>query len=249
LEILYLIPGAGMPGDEIERRTEVANSIASSGTNVSVIEVGEGPISIESSIEEHMAIGPMLRKMREIHSDYDALIIGCAGDPGLRPARELVDIPVIGPAESAYHFACMVSDRFSVLSTLQAGVESDGDLRASLRELGLEQHFVSVEFVGMSVVDLWGAKKDVLTNELLDAAIRAKNKGAGSIVLGCMSMAFLLVDEIFKNDEIRIINPLKTAIKTAEMFVDLKAKHSRLTYPAADLEKLDQTIFKNERDV
>lgn len=246
MEILYLIPGAGMPSEEIERRTKVVNSIARPSTNVSVVEVGVGPLSIESSIEEHMAIGPMLRKMREIHSDYDALIIGCAGDPGLRPARELLDIPVIGPAESAYHFACMVSDRFSVLSTLQAGVESDGDLRAHLREMGLESHFVSVEFVGLSVVDLWGAKKDVLTEELEVAITRAKTKGAGSIVLGCMSMAFLLVDEVFESDEIRIINPLKTAIKTAEMFVDLKAKHSRLTYPAADVEKLDRTVFKNE---
>lgn len=246
LEIVYLIPGAGMPSDEIERRAKVANSIANSDTNISVVEVGEGPLSIESSIEEHMAIGPMLRKMRDIHSDYDALIIGCAGDPGLRPSRELLDIPVIGPAESAYHFACMISDRFSVLSTLQAGVESDGDLRSHLREMGLESHFVSVEFVGLSVVELWGAKNDVLTKELETAMARAKAKGAGSIVLGCMSMAFLLVDEVFESDEIRIVNPLKTAIKTAEMFVDLKAKHSRLTYPGADVEKLDQTIFKNE---
>ena len=69
------------------------------------------------------------------------------------------------------------------------------------------------------------------------------------MVLGCMSMAFLLVDEIFDSPEIKIINPLKTAIKTAEMFVALKARHSRMTYPAADLEKLDRTIFKNDEDV
>ncbi|MBN2227947.1 MAG: Asp/Glu racemase, partial [Candidatus Thorarchaeota archaeon] len=123
MELLYLIPGDGMPEDEIKRRKEVINSLAQAGTHVTVEEVGEGPLSIESAIEEYMSIGPMLKRLYHLRKEkkYDAIIIGCAGDPGLRAARELMDVPIIGPAEASYHYACMIADRFSVISPMQAG--------------------------------------------------------------------------------------------------------------------------------
>ena len=247
MNLLYLLPGAGMPVEEIDRRTEIANSIAKAEHNVSVMEVGIGPLSIESSIEEHMAIGPMLEKLLEIRSSdsYDAVIIGCAGDPGLKPARELLNIPVIGPAESSYHFACMISDRFSILTILHAGVASEDGVRSRIREMGLESRLASVEFVQLSVADMWGKNTDIMIEQLNNSVRNAKEKGAGCVVLGCMSMAFLLVDDLVANTtELPIVNPLKTAIKTAEMFVELKVQHSRVTYPAADFNKLMSTVFK-----
>jgi allantoin racemase len=244
MNLLYLLPGAGMPIEEIERRRKVANSIANTGTNVSVMEVGIGPLSIESSIEEYMAIGPMLEKLLEIRNEnsYDAVIIGCAGDPGLRPARELLNIPVIGPAESSYHFACMISDRFSILTILHAGVASEDGSRIRIREMGLESRLASVEFVQLSVADMWGKNTEIMIEQMNESVKKAKVKGAGCIVLGCMSMAFLLVDDLVT--ELTIVNPLKTAIKTAEMFVELGVQHSRVTYPAADFDKLITTVFK-----
>ena len=248
MDLLYLMPGMGMPSDEIERRTKVANSIADSSTNVTVMEVGEGPLSIESAIEEYMGIGPMLIKLLEFREEekYDAIIIGCAGDPGLRPARELLDIPVIGPAESSYHFACMISDRFSILSTMRADVASEDGIRQRVRQMGLESRLASVEFIQSSVVDLWGDDREGPIGELTKAIEQAKQKGAGSAVFGCMSMAFLLVDEILEDVGIPVVNPLKTAIKTAEVFVKLGAKHSRVTYPAADFDKLMKTVFSEQ---
>ncbi len=246
MELLYLMPGAGMPEEEVKRRTEIANSIARTGTNVTVMEVGEGPLSIESTIEEHMAIGPMLRKLLEIRKEkkYDAIIIGCAGDPGLRSARELLDIPVIGPAESSYHLACLISDRFSILSPLQAGTASSDQTRSHLREMGLEARMASVEFVHIPIAEMWGQNKDVVTEQMGKSIELAKKKGAGCVVLGCMSIAFLLVDDIVEQTVgLPIVNPLKTAIKMAELFVDLGVKHSRVTYPAADFEKLYKTVF------
>lgn len=246
MELVYLLPGAGMPEEELIRRSKIANSIAKVGTKVSVMEVGEGPLSIESSIEEHMAIGPMLKRLLEFRKEgkYDAVIIGCAGDPGLAPARELLDIPVIGPAESSYLFTCMLSDRFSILSILHAGVASEDGIRSRLREMGLEARLASVEFVSVSVTDMWGKNRDLVTTQMSKGVELAKQKGAGAIILGCMSMAFLLLDEmVTQNVDIPIVNPLKTAIKTAEMFVELGAKHSRVTYPAADFEKLNKTVF------
>ncbi len=234
-----------MPEDEIERRTEITNRISRNDFNITVEEVGEGPLSIESSIEEFMSVGPMLHRLRELRNNhhYDAIIIGCAGDPGLRPARELMDIPIIGPAESSYFFACMVADRFSILLTPQAGMESDSTIRAYVRTLGLESRLAEVSFINSSVTDMWSADYHSILVMVESKLDEAQTIGAGCMVLGCMSMAFHLIDDIVRKEFIPIVNPLKTAIKTAEAFVDSKMIQSRLTYPPADLQKLDKTLF------
>ncbi|MFX1331353.1 MAG: aspartate/glutamate racemase family protein [Promethearchaeota archaeon] len=246
MELLYLIPGDGMPEDELKRRAETGNTIIRPGSTFHTEEVGEGPLSIESSIEEYMSIGPMLKRLIQIRNEnkYDAIIIGCAGDPGLAAAREMMDMPIIGPAESSYHLACMIADRFSVLAPLQAGVESEAGVRVRIREMGLESRFASVEFVEMPIAQMWGSGGDGLVEEMSAGVEKASSKGAGCLVLGCMSMAFKMADEVIQKPAIPIVNPLKAAIKTAEMFVDLKLRHSRLTYPAADFDKLMDTVFK-----
>jgi allantoin racemase len=246
LEILYLIPGDGMPEEEIRRREDITDSLVRPGTTVTVEEVGEGPLSIESAIEEYMSIGPMLKRLYQLREAkrYDAIIIGCAGDPGLRAARELMDIPIIGPAEASYLFACMIADRFSVISPMQAGVSSADDLVSRTREMGLVNRLASVEFVEMPITEMWGDDSSLVIKQATKAIEKAKEKGAGCVVLGCMSMAFRTVNTSWDNVGIPVVNPLKVAIKTAEIFVDLGAQHSRITYPAADFEKLVRTVFK-----
>jgi allantoin racemase len=246
VELLYLIPGAGMPDDEIKRREDVTNFLARPGTKVTVEEVGEGPISIESEIEAHMSIGPMLEWLYKRRQDnkFDAIIIGCAGDPGLNPIRELMDVPVIGPAESAYHVACMVADRFSVISPRQAGGhEVADDLIARTREMGLNSRLASIEFVEIPVVEMWSDDPSPVIKEAKKAIESAKKKGAGAVVLGCMSMAFRTAKTTW-DVGIPIINPLSAAIKIAESFVDMGILQSRVTYPAADFDKLVGTVFK-----
>ena len=247
MKILYLLPGKGMSDSEIDRRTNITNSISRKGTEISVMEVGEGPLSIESAIEEYMAIGPMLTKLVEIREKrkFDTVIIGCAGDPGLVPARELLDIPVIGPAESSFHLACMISDQFSILTVLSAGVESQDSSRILVREKGLESRLASIEFIHLPITDMWGKEKEKALEQMINGVLKAKQKGAGCVVLGCMSMAFLMLDDVIEEKTgIPIVNPLKASIKTAETFVDLGLKHSRITYPEADFAKLNATVFK-----
>jgi len=246
LELLYLIPGDGMPDDEIKRREEITKSLARPGTKVTVEEVGKGPLSIESEIEAYMSIGPVLEWLFELRKNnrYDAIIIGCAGDPGLGAARELMDVPIIGPAEAAYHIACMVADRFSVISPTQAGgVKAADDLVARTREMGINSRLASVEFVEMPVVEMWGDDATAIIKQATKAINKAKENGAGAVVLGCMSMAFRTAKTKWEVG-IPVINPLSAAIKVAESFVDMGILQSRVTYPAADFKKLVGTVFK-----
>ena len=72
---------------------------------------------------------------------------------------------------------------------------------------------------------------------------KAKESGAGAVVLGCMSMAFRTAKTNW-DVGIPVINPLSAAIKVAESFVDMGISQSRVTYPAADFKKLVGTVFK-----
>src|SRR6056297_974379 len=101
MKILYLVPGPMSKGPmgsaELDRRKGVLQSIAFEGTQVEIQDVPDGPASIESAYDELMAVPATLRGIVEAERDgFDAVIIGCFGDPGLEAARELVNIPVIG---------------------------------------------------------------------------------------------------------------------------------------------------------
>jgi allantoin racemase len=47
---------------------------------------------------------------------YDALALGCFYDPGLRAARSLVDIPVVGLSETCMLVACSLGSRFGLIA-------------------------------------------------------------------------------------------------------------------------------------
>lgn len=55
------------------------------------------------------------RAMEAEQSGYDAYIVGTAPDPGLRDAKSMVDIPVVGYSEVSQHVACMLGTRFSYI--------------------------------------------------------------------------------------------------------------------------------------
>ena len=53
---------------------------------------------------------------RAVREGYDAFLIGNIADPGLREAREIANIPVLGLCESAMHVACMMGANFSFVT-------------------------------------------------------------------------------------------------------------------------------------
>jgi allantoin racemase len=61
-----------------------------------------------------MAIFDEVRRLEE--RGYDAVVVGCCYDPGVRVARELVDIPVVGPLEAAMNHASYFGHSFTVVT-------------------------------------------------------------------------------------------------------------------------------------
>ncbi|MEM3404615.1 MAG: AroM family protein [Nitrososphaeria archaeon] len=241
-KILYLVPGI-MEKREQSRREKIANTWASNGVSVEVKAVDEGPISIESSVEEDIAAGSVLRTIIRLQKGYDAIVLGCAGDPGLRAAKELAKIPVIGPAESTIAFSFLIGDRFGMVVPLDRDVPT---MRALTVKYGFHNKLASVQAVNVPVLEL-GKDVELIKKKVTEACNDAIEEGADVIVLGCMSLAFILADELVKDSvKAPVLNPAKVSIKVAEVLAQLKLMQSRTSYPLADYGKLAKSVFKEE---
>ena len=66
---------------------------------------------------EYLETGEVLKNVhRAVREGFDAFLIGNIADPGLREAREIADIPVLGLCKSALHVACMMGASFSLVT-------------------------------------------------------------------------------------------------------------------------------------
>jgi allantoin racemase len=245
IRILYLVPGL-MDKEEQKRREKIANTFVSPNTVVEVSAVDSGPISIESAVEEDIAAGEVLKAIVKLQDRYDAIVLGCAGDPGLRAARELSKIPVIGPAEASISMSFLVGDRYGLIVPLDRDVPT---FRALTVKYGFNHRLASIVPLNVPVLEL-GKNIDLIKTRLAGACSKAVGEGAEVLILGCMSLAFILADELVKDSvKVPILNPAKIGVRVAEMFAQFRMGHSRISYPIADYKKLAESVFKGELKV
>jgi len=84
---------------------------------------------------------------------YDAIVIACFSDQGIIAAKELCDIPVVGIGEASMHLACMLGNKFTIVTTANRRVPSKA---LYVRCSGLESRLASVRAVGVRVEETTG---------------------------------------------------------------------------------------------
>jgi allantoin racemase len=126
----------------------------------------------------------MAAAVRAERAGFDAYVIGTSQDPGLREARALVRIPVIGYGETAAHLAAMTDHRFGFVGFIPA---LEQVLRENLARWGLDRRVVGFEYLrgGTATVQ---AAFDGDTAPFLsaaeDAARRLAARGAELLIPG-----------------------------------------------------------------
>jgi len=232
MNILYQIPGdvsAGPLGrSELERRRGLLSGWASPGVAIDVADAPGGPLSIESHAEEALCVPPMIAAVRRRAPAPDAIVIGCFGDPGLAALREITDGPVVGPFEASMHVAMQLGDRVGVLTILDSVVPVLDHL---VRGMGLSLRYAGAAAIDVPVLELKDRRDEVEGRVAAAAAGMMRDRGAGVLILGCMSLSFLGVAErTAAAAGIPVINPARCALKTAEALVAQGLSQSRRTY-------------------
>lgn len=89
-------------------------------TELSTSQIKVGTPSIECEYDEAMAGPDVLRLCKEAEAEgCDGIFINCFGDPAVKAARELVNIPVFGGFEPAMHLALGLADKIAIISVMK----------------------------------------------------------------------------------------------------------------------------------
>ncbi|MDH5695373.1 MAG: aspartate/glutamate racemase family protein [Dehalococcoidia bacterium] len=215
---------------EMTRRQ--AESVASPETQLQVVSVDKGPASIEYSYDGVIAAPYVVKKVGEVVDKADAIVINCFEDVAVDAAREITDVPIIGPGSSTMALAQLLGHNFSAVVPTSGG---NLIIRRVASKAGITK-LASVRAVtpDIPVVELQNEAK--LVEKVTEAAVKAiEDDGAHVIVLGCTGMAGL-ADQVEheladRGYNIPVVDPLIVALKLAEILADMKISHSRLTYP------------------
>jgi allantoin racemase len=235
MRVIYIIPGpmsrTALGPAEVERRGRRLQSWAAPGTSVDIRDVERGPASIESAYEEYLSIPAAAEAMLEAErGGYDAAVLGCFGDPGADAFRELLTRTiVVAPGEAACHLAAMVGESFGIVTVTSSIVNP---LRHLVTRVGLKDRLAGIAVVETPVLELAADKEATLERMAAAGRRLIEERGADSLVLGCMSMAFMdATPELEARLEVPVVNPAKGALKLAEALVGAGLRHSKRAYP------------------
>jgi allantoin racemase len=234
-KIAYLLPTActGKLSGELARREKVLRDIAAPDTRIDIFGLEKDPAgsclnTSQSDYDGALSTPEDIKCALEAEKEgYQAVIIACGADPGMNPLREVLRIPVIAPGSAAKHLCSMQGQRFSVLTTGKGRPfsteihERDGLLK-----------LVSIHPIGLTVPEVRSKPGEAYKAMVREGKRAGREYGACAVTYGCMSMGFLMVDEkLTKAIGVPAVNPVRTAVKLAEVFIDLGITHSKRSFP------------------
>jgi len=178
MKIRLIIPITGLTLEAIEERLAYLRTITAPGTEVDAVQVSVGPPAIESKVDEVQAGPDILRLVGEAEAEgCDAVIVWCGSDPSLSAARQLVDIPVIGPGEAMRAISivlgrkpCRITPDIPVLEMRRDLDRTIEDIRSKV-ESSIEKGEGDVFLLGC--LALWGLGprfREVIGVPVLDGA-------------------------------------------------------------------------------
>lgn len=119
-----------------------------------------------------------------VREGFDAVAIGCFFDPGLRAARSLVDIPVVGLGESCALVACSMGRKFGLVTLCE---DQSADYADLMHAYGLERRFAGAVSLDPPI-DEFALEADEATARAIEerferACARVIERGAEIVIL------------------------------------------------------------------
>lgn len=235
MRLLYIVVDDLQPtAAEIERLTVAGNKAVGEGSTFTVEPIDIGPLRYhENAVGLAMCVPGILLKVIERQAEYDAVLLGCWGDPGLRAARTVADIPVIGAAEAAVALSALLAQRFGVVTIMSSDIP---EIDAYLGGLGARERCVGVSAIELPFYALVDDPSDTLSR-LVDGSRQLLERRAEAILLGCMSFGFYpFADQLQEQLGVPVIDPLRSGLAAASAMVSMGVRPSPRYIP-----KLDET--------
>lgn len=205
-----------------DRMVEAAYTVASPHTTVTGI-TASGSAVIRSHFEFAEAAVQTVLALKQNAVGHDAAIIGCFGDPGLKAARQELEIPIVGLAEAAMLMAHPLGGRYSVITFGQHNSINIADLA---RSYGLHSRLASVRIANISYSTIL-ADPGLALDACIAAGKQALSQdGADVLILGGGPVAGM-APQVAAMLDIPVLDSIVCATKLAESLAACGYKTSR----------------------
>lgn len=191
-----------------------------------------GSESLESFYDYNLAAFGLIRylescslgktKDNQYELDYDGVLIGCFGEPGLYALREVCNVPVVGIAEASMVLSLSLGAQFSILTASKEAVPMMWDM---VRQYALVNRCSSIDAIGISVLDV-ERDPEQAADALIKVGKSAQERGAESLLLGCAGMTGL--GKIVEHElNIPVIDPILAGYAQLKMLTSLGLKQCK----------------------
>lgn len=228
MKIKVIIPNSGLDSITLKSRETMLSKAVSSDSEISVECIEYGPDSIESNYDEVLAGIPLVNQcIKAEHDDFDAIVVYCFSDLAIDAIRENVSVPVIGPGEVSLAAADMISNRFTVITTVHENIARTE--RRLMKNKIAEVKMTSVRALDIPVIEL--RNNPDVTKTYLEKACKSAviDERIDTVILGCLGLA-QYGDFIREKYGIQVIDPAFIAVGYAEICARLNLVHSRKAY-------------------
>ncbi|MBM3223267.1 MAG: hypothetical protein FJZ47_05625 [Candidatus Tectomicrobia bacterium] len=219
--------GSYTPAD-LDQKKRSLSSVLRPDTQLDMFVANSGVPYVESSMELYLSEVAVARKVVEVAAlGYDAVVGTAFLDNGLDAARELVDIPVVGPAKTTMYMAATLAHKFGVIT---AAGDLPRHIWATAKLLGVVDRVVGIPTLKCTVADFLHDEANALAMIVSTGRQLMEEHGAEALVLGCGATTGL-ASRVSRELRIPVLDPGLTAVKYAEMLVDLGLSQSKRAYP------------------
>jgi allantoin racemase len=201
---------------------KLLNGAKRGGTEVDVVSLPEDrPKHLEYHSYESMVIGDIVRLTHGAADTYDAVVIGCFYDVGLREAREVSGRAIVtAPCQSATAIASNLGNTFSVLVGRRKWIPK---MRENVHFYGHGSRLASMRPLELGVHDFQADHERTCERLLTEGRKAVQEDGAEVLILGCTA-EYGFQEEMQHSLGVPVIDAVLAPFKMAEALADM-AQH------------------------
>jgi allantoin racemase len=216
-----------------QRMMDAVQSVIPSDVEIDVTNIQKGTPHIQNRTDFNINSSHVIELAKQTENEgFDGIFVSDFDFCGVEPARESINIPIIGAFRPSAFTAIALSEKIGLITIMRSVVAMQ---EGHFRNFGILDNLACILPINVTVSELSNQK--IVISKVYDKAMEAIEKGAQSIILGCTGCTGFIgiaepVAELLKDKgyDIPVIDPNRTGITFIIMLVRNKLLQSRLTY-------------------
>jgi allantoin racemase len=186
-------------------------------TEVTAVTAAFGVPIVSTDLENTIAGHAVLDALATHAAGHDAVVLAISFDTALVAARQLLDIPVVGMTEASLHTACLIGQRFGLITFGAASRSLYVDL---VHARGLAGRMAACLSIEVASVDAY-LQPAAFDQIVLDAAASLVKDHGADVVVVCGAAVAGIARRIQPRIGVPLLDGIGCAVRLAEMLADL----------------------------